>query len=135
MKQIKNNIIKTISFAVIFFFIISATLIPQVYSKPVMNKITSLEENETVLEKNINLKFFATGIIDWLMQLIKTIIQLIYRLINIVQGLISIANLIESLINAVQTLFQLIEQLISLIQEIFNPSSLLITNYISLGRI
>ncbi len=115
-----------LSIAVTFLFISTVTFRPFAQSKPVMDKINALEENKQEwfaqkgeLIQNINID----GIIEWLIQLIKTIILLVFKLIEVVQNLINLVNLIQSLINALQVLFQLIQQLIELVQEIFLPDN------------
>ena len=117
-----RKLMVNISIAVTFLFLSTALLMPQVNSKPVMDKIDYLERNRKKIEDEFNL--FSTGIgkvdgiLEWLMQLIRTLIQLVFRLIEVVQGIIDIVNLIDSLLNALQILFQLIQQLIQLIQEV-----------------
>mgnify|MGYP006287074603 FL=1 len=113
----------TLSIAVAFLFISTVTFLPFAESKPVMNKINVIEEKIQVwsdpdqkngLIQNVKID----GIIEWLIQLIKTIILLVFKLIEVVQNLINLVNLIQNLINALQVLFQLIQQLIELIQDI-----------------
>jgi len=92
----------TLSISVAFLFISTVTFLPPVQSKPVMNKINVLEEKNQLwsgpdqksgLIQNVKLD----GIIEWLIQLIKTIILLVFKLIEVVQNLINLVNLIQNL--------------------------------------
>jgi len=118
--------ITRLSVAVAFLFLTTAIVMPQINSKPVMDKVNYIENNREKFKENFKLfsgeHIQADGILEWLMQLIRTLIQLIFRLIEVVQDIINIVSLIQSLINALQILFQLIQQLIELIQDII-PST------------
>lgn len=120
--------------AVAFLFISTTTLMPQVNSKPLMDKVDFLEQNREKYGKEFELlsseNTGTNGLLEWLMQLIRTLIQLTFKLIEVVQDFINIVNLIENLINAIQTLFQLIEQLIELIQNVI-PSTVQTYNSIT----
>ena len=119
-----------LSLSLAFLFISTATIIPHANSKPVMKKITVLEEQKERINNKADIllssNIIGDGIFEWLIQLIRTIIQLVFRLIEIVQNIINIISLIENLINAIQILFQLIQQLIQLIQDLF-PSTVVIS--------
>lgn len=121
-----RKLIMHMSIAVVFLFLSTAILMPQVNSKPVMDKLDYIDRNKEKIEEDFNLfsseHIQADGILEWLMQLIRTIIQLVFRLIEVVQDIMNIVNLIDNLINALQILFQLIQDLIQLIQDVI-PST------------
>ena len=121
-----RKLIVHMSIAVAFLFLSTAILTPQVNSKPVMDKIDYLDRKREKIKEEFNLfsseYIQADGILEWLMQLIRTIIQLVFRLIEVVQDIMNIVNLIDNLINALQILFQLIQDLIQLIQDVI-PST------------
>lgn len=123
---IKRNSIVVMCFAVVFLFISSAAIVPQVNSKPIIEKFESIDqsqENVVQLQDFLPEKIVQNGLFEWLIQLIQTLIQLVFKLIEVVQNIISIIHLIENLIDALQILFQLIQQLIELIQDII-PNAL-----------
>lgn len=114
-------------FGIIFLVISMTTSIPATNSKPLMSNIEKIEELETILSSNANLKdiYSRQGIIDLLVQLITIVINLVIEIITIVQNIFSLIAIIQSLISAIQLLFNLIGQLIDLITQIFNPEPLL----------
>ena len=123
---IKKSSTIVLCFAVVFLFFSSAAIVPQVNSKPVIEKFESIDqsqENVVQFQGFLPEKIVQNGLFEWLIQLIQTLIQLVFKLIEVVQNIISIVHLIENLIDALQILFQLIQQLIELIQDII-PSSL-----------
>lgn len=118
---IKRKHIVVMCFAVVFLFISSAVIVPQVNSKPVIEKIETIDQSQGTVAHLQHLfpnDFVQDGLFEWLIQLIQTLIQLVFKLIEVVQNVISLIHLIEDLINALQILFQLIQQLIELIQDI-----------------
>lgn len=124
--SIKRKRIVIMCFAVIFLFFSSAAIVPQVNSKPIVEKFNTINQSQRSVGRLQHLlpdELVQDGLFEWLIQLIQTMIQLVFKLIEVVQNIISIIHLIENLIDALQILFQLIQQLIELIQDIF-PATL-----------
>lgn len=121
--NIKKKRIVMLSIAMVALFVSMTTVVPQIDSKPVMKTIEVIENQRQKIGNKIDLPLAETlqlnGILEWIMQLLRTIIQLIFRLIEVIQDIIGIVNLIRNLIEALQVLIQLIQQLIELITDIF----------------
>ncbi len=104
----------------------SATAVPQTHSRPAMDLIEKIEQKTSVIEglkEKINTVEVLenSGIIDWIIQLLRAVLNFIYHLIQLVLDLFKIVQLLEAIISAINRLVDLVMQFINKIIDLITP--------------
>lgn len=114
----KKGVISIGVFLISILMISTATAVPTTHSKPVMDQVNRIEQQE---EKLLSFDVFPQSILQLIWQILLLIINLIMKLIEVVNMVITIVQLIQALITGLQTLIQMIQNIIQLITDLFNP--------------
>jgi phage-related protein len=104
----------------------TVTAVPQSQSKPLMDTISSLDQQETSLREKISDGFSAAelgGLFDLIMQIIQWLAQVLAKIIGIINNVIKIVSLLIYVVQLIQTLINFIQRLIDLINGLFNPDA------------
>lgn len=117
----KKGVISIGVFLVAILMISTATAVPTTHSKPVMDLVNTIEEQEQKLEL---LDVLPQGILDTIWQLLLALVNLIMKIIEVVNTVIAIVQLVQALFNGIQTLLQMIQDFIALINDFFNPDGM-----------
>jgi hypothetical protein len=117
----KKAVISIGVFLVAILMISTATAVPTTQSKPVMDIVNTIEEQEQKIEL---LDVLPQGIFDTIWQLLLALYNLIMKIIEVVNTVLTIVQLVQALINGIQTLLQMIQEFIALINDLLNPDGM-----------
>jgi len=93
------------------------TIIPQTQSKPIMEKIEVIEQNEAILEKikDSPSSVDMTGFIEWIIEVITSLLDIITQVQLVVGLIMGIINSVKTLATAIPELFTMISDFITLL--------------------